>query len=210
MKRDQKRSSKSSVLASSKPSGVVRIISGRFRGRKLSVLDVQGLRPTTDKNKEMLFSWLMAYTSNARCLDAFAGSGSLGFEALSRYATSCTFIELDKSVAKNLAANVQLLGLSAQQVKIIQGNTLDTLNKLDVLDNQEPSYELIFLDPPFNQNLLPQTIARIVEKNLLAINAVIYIECEGQGTIYSVPENWQMLKEKRSTQILARVYQRVS
>lgn len=202
MKRDEKRSSKGSITVRSKPSGVVRIISGCFRGRKLPVLDAQGLRPTTDKNKEMLFSWLMAYTSNAKCLDAFAGSGGLGFEALSRYAKSCTFIELDKTVAKNVAANIQLLGLSALQAKIIQGNTLDTLNNLS------ESYQLIFLDPPFNQNLLPQTIESIDAKKLLAEEGVIYIECEAQGIPYIVPENWQMLKEKRSTQILARVYQR--
>ena len=202
MKRGEKRSSNSSVAGGSKPSGTVRIISGRFRGRKLSVLDVQGLRPTTDKNREMLFSWLMSSTEDARCLDAFAGSGGLGFEALSRYAKSCTFIELDKNVAKKLADNIQLLNLSSHQAKIIQGNTLDTVNTLS-----EP-FELIFLDPPFNQNLLPETIQRIVEKNLLAIDGVIYIECEGQGAIYSVPENWQLIKEKRSAQILARVYQR--
>jgi 16S rRNA (guanine966-N2)-methyltransferase len=201
MKRGEKRSSKSSLSGGSKPNGTVRIISGRFRGRKLPVLDVHGLRPTTDKNKEMLFSWLMPYTTDARCLDAFAGSGGLGFEALSRYARSCTFIELDKNVAKNVADNIQLLGLSEQQAKIIQGNTLDSVNKLS-----QP-YELIFLDPPFHQNILPQMIERIVEKALLAIDGVIYIECEGQGINYSVPQQWQMLKEKRSAQILARVYQ---
>jgi 16S rRNA (guanine966-N2)-methyltransferase len=204
MKRGEKRSSKSSLSGGSKPSGTVRIISGRFRGRKLPVLDVHGLRPTTDKNKEMLFSWLMPYTTDASCLDAFAGSGGLGFEALSRYARSCTFIELDKNVAKNVADNIQLLGLSEQQAKIIQGNTLDSVNKLS-----QP-YELIFLDPPFHQNILPQMIERIVEKDLLAIDGVIYIECEGQGINYSVPQQWQMLKEKRSAQILARVYQRNS
>jgi 16S rRNA (guanine966-N2)-methyltransferase len=203
MKRGEKRSSKGSVKASSKPSGTVRIISGCFRGRKLSVIDVQGLRPTTDKNKEMLFSWLMPYISDAKCLDAFAGSGGLGFEALSRYAESCVFIELDKNAAKKLADNVQLLGLSAQQAKIIQGNTLDMANNLN-----QP-YELIFLDPPFNQKLLPKTIETIVENALLAINGVIYIECEAQGIVYSVPENWCLIKEKRSAQILARVYQRV-
>jgi 16S rRNA (guanine966-N2)-methyltransferase len=204
MKRGEKRSSKSSSSGGSKPSGTVRIISGRFRGRKLPVLDVQGLRPTTDKNKEMLFSWLMPYTTDARCLDAFAGSGGLGFEALSRYAKSCTFIELDKHVAKNVAGNIQLLGLSDQQAKIIQDNTLNSVNNLS-----QP-YELIFLDPPFNQNILPEMIKRIAEKALLTIDGVIYVECEGQGINYSVPENWQMLKEKRSAQILARLYQRIS
>jgi 16S rRNA (guanine966-N2)-methyltransferase len=204
MKRGEKRSSKSSVLRGSKTRGTVRIISGRFRGRKLPVLDIQGLRPTTDKNKEMLFSWLTPYISDARCLDAFAGSGGLGFEALSRYAESCTFIELDKNAAKKVADNIQLLGLSAEQAQVIQGNSLDKVNTL-----VQP-YELIFLDPPFNQNLVPQMIEAIVEKSLLAIDGVIYIECEGQGTSYSVPENWRLIKEKRSAQILARVYQRNS
>lgn len=202
MKRGEKRSSKSSVAASSKHSGTVRIISGRFRGRKLSVLDLQGLRPTTDKNKEMLFSWLMPFISDAICLDAFAGSGSLGFEALSRYGKSCTFIELNKNAAKKVVDNIQLLDLSAQQARIIQGNTLDVINNL----NQ--AYDLIFLDPPFNQSLLPQTIQSIDDNALLSIDGVIYIECEGQGVNYSVPENWQLIKEKRSAQILARVYQR--
>ena len=204
MKRGEKRSSKGSVAGGSKPSGTVRIISGRFRGRKLPVLDVQGLRPTTDKNREMLFSWLMPYISDSKCLDAFAGSGGLGFEALSRYAKSCTFIELDKKAAQKVADNIQLLDLSAQQANIIQGNTLDTANKM------EQPYELIFLDPPFNQNLLPQTIQLIVERALLAIDGVIYIECEGQGIVYSAPENWQLIKEKRSAQVLVRVYQRVN
>lgn len=96
------------------------------------------------------------------------------------------------------------MGISTQQAKIIQGNTLDMLNNLN-----QP-YELIFLDPPFNQNLLPLTIERIVEKSLLAVNGVIYIECEGGGSGYTVPEGWQLIKEKCSAQILARVYQRNS
>ena len=101
-----------------------------------------------------------------------------------------------------MANNIQLLGLSAVQAKIIQGNSLDKVNNL------EQPYELIFLDPPFNQNLVPQMLEAIVEKSLLAIDGVIYIECEGQGAGYSVPENWRLIKEKRSAQILARVYQR--
>lgn len=204
MKRGEKRSIKSNSTGGSKPSGSVRIISGRFRGRKLPVLDIQGLRPTTDKNREMLFSWLMPYTTEARCLDVFAGSGGLGFEALSRYAKSCTFIELDKNAAKKVADNIQLLGLSTDQAKIIQGNSLDKLNNL------ESPYELIFLDPPFNQSLLPQTIERIVDKSLLAIDGVIYIECEVQGSGYPVPENWLLIKEKQSSQILSRLYRRKS
>lgn len=202
MKRGVKRSSKSRVAGNAKTGGAVRIISGRFRGRKLPVLDVQGLRPTTDKNKEMLFNWLIPYTRDAKCLDAFAGSGGLGFEALSRYAKSCTFVELDKQAAKKLADNIQLLGLPAEQAQLIQGNALDVLNTLN-----QP-YNLIFLDPPFHQNLIPNMLKRIAEKALLAVDGVIYIECEGQASSYSVPENWRLIKEKKSPQVLARVYQR--
>lgn len=204
MKRGVKRGSIQAASTRSKTSGSVRIISGRFRGRKLPVLDVQGLRPTTDKNKEMLFNWLMSYTQGAKCLDAFAGSGGLGFEALSRYAQSCTFIELDKQAAKKLAENMQLLGLSPEQATLMQGSVQNNLPLL----NQ--AYDLIFLDPPFNQNLLPNIIQMISDRALLALKGVIYIECEGQGSGYVVPDNWQLIKEKQSPQILSRLYQRIS
>ncbi|MFM9816254.1 16S rRNA (guanine(966)-N(2))-methyltransferase RsmD, partial [Streptomyces scabiei] len=78
-----------------------------WRGRKLPVLNSQGLRPTTDRIKETLFNWLMPYIAGARCLDCFAGSGSLGFEALSRQAQTVQFFELDKTVAKQLQQNLE-------------------------------------------------------------------------------------------------------
>ena len=82
--------------------GEVRIIAGLWRGRKLPVLNAEGLRPTGDRVKETLFNWLMPYIVNSHCLDCFAGSGSLGFEALSRQAKQITFLELDKTVANQL------------------------------------------------------------------------------------------------------------
>lgn len=204
MKRGVKRGSIKAAPSRSITSGSVRIISGQFRGRKLPVLDVQGLRPTTDKNKEMLFNWLMPYTQGASCLDVFAGSGGLGFEALSRYADNCTFIELDKQAAKKLAENIQLLSLSSSQATLIQGSAQNNLALLS------QNYDLIFLDPPFHQNLLPSVIQLIVDNSLLAIKGVIYIECEGQGGGYSVPASWQLIKEKQHPQILSRLYQRIS
>lgn len=144
----------------------------------------------------------MPYVRDTICLDAFAGSGGLGFEALSRYAASCTFIELDNMAAKKLAENIHLLGLSSQEAKVVRGNTLDELKGLD------RKHDLIFLDPPFNQSLLPSSIERIVENSLLAVDGVIYIECEGQGLPYTAPKSWQLIKEKRSAQVLARLYQR--
>ena len=85
--------------------GEVRIIAGRWRGRKLPVLNANGLRPTGDRMKETLFNWLMHHILDSRCLDCFAGSGSLGFEALSRQARQVTFLELDKTDRKSTRLN---------------------------------------------------------------------------------------------------------
>ncbi|MFT4937273.1 MAG: 16S rRNA (guanine966-N2)-methyltransferase [Paraglaciecola sp.] len=182
--------------------GAIRIISGQWRGRKLPVLDAQGLRPTTDRNKETLFNWLMPYTSNSYCLDVFAGSGGLGFEALSRYATSVTFIELDKQAAKNLQQNANLLKVSAQQARIITGDAAQVLIQLT------QAFDIIFLDPPFHQNLLATTVEQIEQAQLLKKGGVIYIECEGQGENYAVPDTWQLIKQNQSKQITSRLYQR--
>ncbi|WP_158966015.1 16S rRNA (guanine(966)-N(2))-methyltransferase RsmD [Paraglaciecola sp. L3A3] len=195
---------KRGVKTIKKANGAIRIISGRWRGRKLPVLDVQGLRPTTDRNKETLFNWLMPYTREAKCLDAFAGSGGLGFEALSRYAASTTFIELDKKAAIKLSDNIKLLDISSEQVTVIQGSATEELARLNV------KFDLIFLDPPFNKCLLAGVINTIAEHELLTLDGVIYIECEGQGGNYTVPDGWQLIKEKQTSQVQARLYQRQS
>ncbi len=204
MKRGVKRRSEQAASNRSQKSGSVRIISGQFRGRKLPVLNVEGLRPTTDKNKEMLFNWLIPYTQQARCLDAFAGSGGLGFEALSRYAAHCTFIEFDKNAALKLSENIRLLKLDAEQTTLLVGKAEKHLAAL------QQQFDLIFLDPPFHQNLLAEVINCIEQKQLLAKDGVIYIECEGQGAQYTVPDNWQLLKQKQQSQILSRLYQKLN
>ena len=184
--------------------GAIRIISGQWRGRKLPVLDAQGLRPTTDRNKETLFNWLMPVIANSHCLDAFAGSGGLGFEALSRYAAAVTFIELDKKVANNLQNNLFMLQVPVQKAQLIRGDSIKVLQQLT-----EP-YDVIFLDPPFQQNLLEPSIEKIVAASLLRPKGLIYIECEGQGADYAVPDNWSCIKEKKSSQIISRLYQRLN
>jgi 16S rRNA (guanine966-N2)-methyltransferase len=182
--------------------GAIRIIGGQWRGRKLPVLDAEGLRPTTDRNKETLFNWLMPYVHDRRGLDVFAGSGGLGFEALSRHATSMTFIELDRAAAKLLEQNTQTLKLNSEQVKIIQGDSLKILAQLQV------QYELIFLDPPFNQGLLPKVVKLLDDKDLVAKEGLIYIESEAQGTTYQVPQDWHCIKEKVGKQVCFRLYQK--
>ena len=103
--------------------GEVRIIAGLWRGRKLPVLNAEGLRPTGDRVKETLFNWLMPYIVDSHCLDCFAGSGSLGFEALSRQAKQVTFLELDKTVANQLKKNLQTLKTTTEQAQVINQNS---------------------------------------------------------------------------------------
>ena len=110
--------------------GEVRIIAGLWRGRKLPVLNAEGLRPTGDRVKETLFNWLMPYIVDSHCLDCFAGSGSLGFEALSRQAKQVTFLELDKNVANQLKKNLQTLKTTSEQAQVINQNSLEFLKQV--------------------------------------------------------------------------------
>lgn len=184
------------------PKGEVRIIAGLWRGRKLPVLNAQGLRPTGDRVKETLFNWLMPYIVDARCLDGFAGSGSLGFEALSRQAKSVTFLELDKIVAKQLNQNLQTLKCGQNQAQVINQSSLDYLKQ----QQNQPHFDIVFLDPPFNLGLAEQAIRLLSDNHWLAPNALIYVETERDKTL-NVPTNWALLKEKTTGQVSYRLYQ---
>ena len=185
----------------SQAKGEVRIIAGLWRGRKLPVLNSEGLRPTGDRVKETLFNWLMPYIADSRCLDGFAGSGSLGFEALSRQARTVTFLEKDRAVAAQLNKNVQTLKCDERAQVINQ----DSLQYLKLLQKQ-PHFDVVFLDPPFNFGLAEQAIALLDQQNWLAPNALVYVETEKDKTL-SVPTHWQVLKEKISGQVCYRLYQ---
>lgn len=183
--------------------GFIRIISGQFRGRKLPVKDIQGLRPTTDRLKETVFNWLMQDTRDAKVLDCFAGSGGLGFEALSRFAKTATFIELDPRAALQIQQNIDTLKLA--NATVMQGNSINILTTKP--DHSE--YDLVFVDPPFRMNLAAQCCTLLEENNWLTENAVIYVEVENELTGFSVPQNWHLVKEKAAGQVLCRVYHRI-
>lgn len=179
--------------------GSIRIIAGKHRGRKLPVLSAEGLRPTTDRVKETVFNWLMPYLYDANCLDCFAGAGSLGFEALSRGAAHVNLIELNKAAAKQLLANKALL--KADNIAV---NNVDVLRFLNTQKQQH--FDLVFIDPPFRQNLVSQT-CELLEHGWLAKQALIYVETETDGD-QPIPNNWQLLKEKVAGQVAYRLYQR--
>ncbi|MBU3023895.1 16S rRNA (guanine(966)-N(2))-methyltransferase RsmD [Aestuariibacter sp. A3R04] len=167
--------------------GSVRIIAGQWRGRKLPVGNTEGLRPTTDRNKETLFNWLMHELPDARCLDMFAGSGSLGLEALSRYASHCVFMEKDKAVAAQLDKNVLTLKANAT---VLQGDALKCVTTLS-----DP-FDIVFLDPPFNQGLVAPALTALFSQGLIKSGTVVYVEQENDAPSVANPK-LSLLKEKR-------------
>ena len=192
------KATKSSVNKGSK--GSVRIISGLYRGRKLQVLLAEGLRPTTDRVKETVFNWLMPYVRDAKALDCFAGSGSLGFEALSRGAENITFIEMNKAAANQIKQNIGLL--KATNAQIIHGDCLSHLKQA------KQTFDLVFIDPPFRQGLVVECAKQLELTESLADKAIIYLECEQELTDIDLPSHWQLLKQKQAGQVSYRLYQR--
>ena len=150
----------------------IRIIGGLFKGRKLEVIDMDGLRPTTDRVRETVFNWIGERTSGAAVLDLFAGSGALGLEALSRGAKSLTLVEKDADTAAILKSNISTLPDAAGEARVVNQDALSFLENFE----SKPAFDLIFLDPPFSSDLLEPAVELIVQKDLLNDGGVVYIE----------------------------------
>lgn len=187
---------------SAKPNnkGSIRIIGGSHRGRKLPVLMAEGLRPTTDRVKETVFNWLMPFIQDSLCLDCFAGSGGLGFEALSRGASHVSFVELNKAAAQQLLENQRLL--KSANISIVNSDALSFIEK------NINKFDIVFIDPPFRKNLVEQT-AKQLDQHSLADNALIYVEMESEQNNQQLPMNWTLLKEKIAGQVAYRLYQKM-
>ena len=174
--------------------GQLRIIGGEWRGRKLPVADIEGLRPTSDRVRETVFNWLAPYIPGARVLDCFSGTGALSLEALSRGAKEAVMIEKAPSAARTLIDNLALLSASHGQVM----NT-DSLSWLSQRASQ--SFDIIFLDPPFRKGLLNQTCDLLQENGYLNNETIIYIEVEKELSLDALPQDWCQFKEKVAGQV---------
>ena len=152
----------------------MRIMAGTLRGRRLVVPTAASLRPTPGMLRETLFNWLQVHIQDARCLDLCAGSGALGFEALSRGAARATFVERSAQVAAVIEANAQRLGLLA--VDVHAGDARLVLERLAARLPQEV-YDIVFLDPPFDQpELMTQLVAVLLEGGLVRPGGFLYVE----------------------------------
>ena len=147
----------------------LRIIGGTYKGKKLNILDVEGLRPTPDRLREDIFNLLGPLTEGARVLDLFAGSGVLGLECISRNAAALTLVEKDRDNYLNLLNEVRTFK-EAAKIKVVQADALIYLKGLS------ETFDLIFLDPPYQSNLLKESLTLITEQNLLSPEGRIYAE----------------------------------
>jgi 16S rRNA (guanine966-N2)-methyltransferase len=180
--------------------GQVRIIGGQWRGRKLKVPNVPNLRPTPDRVRETLFNWLSPTILGAYCLDPFAGSGAIGFEALSRGAAHVTMVDLSLDVVKLLRE--EALMLKTDDVDIYSAKVpeqLKTPNKL---------FNIVFLDPPFHEDLLLPTCFYLEERGFLAENALIYLESKDSLREADLPQAWRMIKSKVAGQVAYHLFER--
>lgn len=181
--------------------GHLRIIGGQWRSRKLGFPEAPGLRPTPDRVRETLFNWLAAHIEGAKVLDAFTGSGALYLEALSRGASMALALDANATAISSLRHNLDLLGCATGQ--LLQSDALK------YLETQTPSaFDLIFLDPPFHQNLLPATCTLLEEKGWLAERAWIYTESETPPSALQMPATWRLHREKKAGQVYYSLWQR--
>ncbi len=177
---------------------VIRIIGGLYRGKKIHFPAVEGLRPTPDRVKETLFNWLMHDIKDARCLDAFAGSGSLGFEAFSRGAIQVVFVEQALSAYHNLQKI--MAQFNSPNLKLIKDDACH------YLQHCTEQYDLIFLDPPFAENYIPLCVSHIVKNNLITQGGLIYLESPNE--IEMDNKQWKLIKLKRVGQVVSSLFEK--
>ncbi|CAL4317856.1 Ribosomal RNA small subunit methyltransferase D [Buchnera aphidicola (Hyalopterus amygdali)] len=180
-----------------KKNGKIYIISGKFKGKKILIKNNPNIRPTTNRIRETLFNWLSKYIVNSRCLDCFSGSGALGIEAISRYAKFVTLLELEKKTIFSLKKNIKNLNIS--NLELIHTNTIDWLKK------KKKPYDIIFIDPPYNQKLVDQTIFLLEKNKFIKNKSLIYIEMKKEN-IFSAPKNWILHKKKTTSKIACYLY----
>jgi len=175
---------------SNAPAGQVRLIAGQWRGRKLDVAQNDGLRPTSDRARETLFNWLQPQLPGAHCLDLFAGSGALGFEALSRGAASAVMLEHSPEVVATLRRQQQTLQASCLQI-----TRADALSWLDVA-NSKQKFDLVFVDPPWHLQCQQRVLAMLITRGWLQANALVYTEMPARNELQIDAQCWLPVKQK--------------
>lgn len=196
------RISKTNNNNNNRNSNKVRIIGGQFKSRQIQFVSADGLRPTPDRLRETLFNWLMGHLNDANVLDMCAGSGILGFEALSRGAKHVTFIEPNPTQNTQLQRTISQLTLGDDKVTVINATAQHALTT--ALPHQ---FDLVFIDPPYSLNLWQILLDLLIEQKCLQKNSLIYLEAN--NPLEQVMSSWQqanqlqIMKHKKIGQIFA-------
>jgi 16S rRNA (guanine966-N2)-methyltransferase len=169
----------------------MRIVAGRFRGRRLRGPVGPGLRPTSDRVRESLFAWLGAL-DGARVLDLFAGTGAVGLEALSRGAASVTFVEHAASSLALLHENLAGLGVGAE-VSVRRGDAAAVVRRLG---REGARFDLVFADPPYDSPEIERALCAVVEAGVLAAGATLVVEGSRRHPLPAVA-GLRLLEERR-------------
>ena len=171
--------------------GSVRIIAGRWRGRRIP-LPPTDIRPTPDRVRETLFNWLTPFIDGTMCLDLFAGSGALGLEALSRGAAGAWFVEMDEVAAAQLSETIEHLGCDSAKVIVADA--------VRFLELENGKFDLVLLDPPFG-DIDVGNLCTLLEAKWLNARAHIYLEMSRRTPLPALPENWSTIREKTAGQV---------
>ena len=178
----------------------MRIISGIRRGHRLAEFDGMNIRPTTDRVRESLFNLISPYVSDAKVLDLFGGSGALSLEAISRGALKSVICDIDERAIKLIAHNAEQLKFS---------DKLTILNKpaMQVLDETKDTFDIIFLDPPYNKGLIAPIIEKIVQSDILSDDGIIVLESDNTDE-HGEFSNLEVLKQRKYGRTYITVYKR--
>ena len=175
--------------------GRLRIIGGAWRGRRVAVTDEPALRPTPDRVRETLFNWVAPLIEGSRCLDLFAGSGALGFEAASRGASQVVMVERAASVFQALRTNREILD-AERRITIFHADALAWLR----ITPAEP-FDLVFLDPPFKADLLAPSCLALQREGWLTPGARIYLETASLQGFPALPTGWKLIRDRQAGQV---------
>lgn len=172
----------------------LRIIAGLWRSRKIAFPDGLNLRPTPDRVRETLFNWLRDDVVGAECLDLFAGSGALGFEALSRGASRCIFVDSNPEAIDAIEAMAEKVGSTEHETFCQTAESW--------LDGSVPKpFDIIFLDPPYDNPLIEPTLVHLIEQGALNPNALIYVESDKPLEELTLPEGMDWHKQSKAAQV---------
>jgi len=172
----------------------VRIIGGTWRGRKLRFPSgIPGLRPTPDRVRETLFNWLRDDVPGGRCLDLYAGSGALGFEALSRGAREVVFVDQEPRVCRYLTETLGRLGSAHGRVRCADAQSF--------LRADSAPFDVIFVDPPYAAGTLPAVLALIDARHLLRAGGPVYVEVPAREDAPALPDGWSLYRSKRAGEV---------